>query len=120
MVYQLRKRDGRADSTSKGILVRSDGSTRMLQLADIVLSVEKTWQHPVSQIRYPASWRLQVPSEALDVRITPHLANQELNVSVRYWEGAVKVVGKQGTKALAGNGYVELTGYGEQRTNGTW
>jgi predicted secreted hydrolase len=115
MFYQLRKRDGSADSTSKGVLVRSDGSVRVLQVADISLSVETTWQHPVSQIRYPAAWRLQVPSEALDVRVTPHLADQELNVSVRYWEGAVKVVGKQGTKALAGNGYVELTGYGEQR-----
>jgi len=115
MFYQLRKRDGSADSTSKGVLVRSDGSVRVLQVADISISVETTWQHPVSQIRYPAAWRLQVPSEALDVRVTPHLADQELNVSVRYWEGAVKVVGKQGTKALAGNGYVELTGYGEQR-----
>ena len=38
------------------------------------------------------------------------MANQELFTTVRYWEGAVDVVGPAG---LAGRGYVELTGYAE-------
>ena len=37
--------------------------------------------------------------------------DQELDVSVRYWEGAVRVEGKAGLNKIAGSGYVELTGY---------
>ena len=36
-------------------------------------------------------------------------------MGVRYWEGAVTVVGRQAGRAVAGLGYVELVGYGERR-----
>jgi predicted secreted hydrolase len=39
------------------------------------------------------------------------LADQELDVSVRYWEGAVDVTGTRAGRTAAGVGYVELTGY---------
>jgi len=39
------------------------------------------------------------------------MLDQELNVSYIYWEGAVKVSGSYGGKAVEGAGYVELTGY---------
>ena len=34
-------------------------------------------------------------------------------VSLPYWEGAVKVAGTAGGAAVTGDGYVELTGYGQ-------
>ena len=34
-------------------------------------------------------------------------------MSYTYWEGAVRVTGTSGPKAVQGNGYVELTGYAE-------
>jgi predicted secreted hydrolase len=37
---------------------------------------------------------------------------QELDLSVRYWEGAVDVRGRLGQQAVQGVGYMELTGYG--------
>jgi len=43
----------------------------------------------------------------LDLEIAPVLADQELDVGTRYWEGAVVVAGK-----VAGRGYVEMVGYG--------
>ena len=37
--------------------------------------------------------------------------NQELDHAFRYWEGAVEARGTIADEAVAGHGYVELTGY---------
>ncbi|MDI3324467.1 lipocalin-like domain-containing protein [Pontibacterium granulatum] len=71
----------------------------------IQLEVRDHWRSP-SGIRWPSGWRLQIPEHDLDLTITPRQKNQENNLSVRYWEGAVKVTGSHN-----GQGYVELTGY---------
>jgi predicted secreted hydrolase len=39
------------------------------------------------------------------------MANQELNVSTVYWEGAVQFSGTLGGEPIQGRGYVEMTGY---------
>jgi predicted secreted hydrolase len=52
-----------------------------------------------------------VPSLALDVAVHPVLADQELKVSPRYFEGAVDVSGTRAGRPLGGRGYVELVGY---------
>ncbi|HBG29541.1 MAG TPA: carotenoid 1,2-hydratase, partial [Gammaproteobacteria bacterium] len=44
--------------------------------------------------------------------LRPILADQELNLAVRYWEGAVSARGEQNGRPITGQGYVELTGYG--------
>ncbi len=54
---------------------------------------------------------LELVKEGLSLEITPVLADQELNTTVRYWEGAVSVQGRQRDGMLGGVGYVELTGY---------
>ena len=56
---------------------------------------------------------MDIESEGLSLDIKPYLANQELNLSVRYWEGAVQVKGTSFGQPVSGDGYVELTGYGE-------
>ena len=43
----------------------------------------------------------------------PRLPDQELPLSIRYWEGAVSVTGTVSGEPAAGLGYVELTGYAE-------
>ena len=48
----------------------------------------------------------------LAVEIVPLVADQEMNVSFRYWEGAVEVRGVWGLDSVIGSGYAELTGYG--------
>jgi predicted secreted hydrolase len=60
-------------------------------------------------VRYPARWRLSVPSAELRLEIEPRQPDQELIVGARYWEGAVTVDGRP----VGGQGYVELVGYGE-------
>ena len=100
MLYQLRRSDGSADATSNGTLVGPKGESRRLGLADFDLQVLGRWKS------YPAGWRLRIPSAGIDLKIEPLLADQELDVSFRYWEGAVRIEGTS-----TGRGYVELTGY---------
>jgi predicted secreted hydrolase len=45
--------------------------------------------------------------------VAPRLADQELIVGTRYWEGAVAVRGTASGREVGGVGYVELVGYGE-------
>ena len=108
MFYLLRRRDGTVDPFSAGTLVAADGTARRLEAADVRIETLAHWTSPRSGVRYPARWRLSVPSAELRLEIEPRLADQELRVGPRYWEGAVGVAGSR-----AGQGYVELVGYGE-------
>ena len=113
MVYLLRRRDGTPDPLSAGTLVAADGTARRLEAADARIETLGHWTSPHSGVRYPARWRLSVPSAELRLEIEPRLADQELRVGTRYWEGAVTVTGSSGGRAIGGQGYVELVGYGE-------
>ena len=111
MVFQLRRADGSIDGFSSGTLIAPDGSTRTLGPGDFTLQPTGQWRSPRTGATYPSGWVLTVPTADLRLTITPHLADQEMNVSYAYWEGAVKADGTIGDKPLSGNGYVELTGY---------
>jgi predicted secreted hydrolase len=110
---QIRRADGTANPASFGKLTAADGSTTPLRAADIELEVTKYWNSPRSGARYPAAWALRVPQVGLNLTITPRVADQELPVSIIYWEGAVAMEGTTGATAepVTGRGYVELTGY---------
>jgi len=111
MVYQLRRRDGSVSPFTSGTLVLQDGSKRALSADQFEIIVRDTWLSPVSGAEYPSGWSLEIPSESISLTVTPVQPNQELNVSVRYWEGAVNLVGTASGEAISGVGYVELTGY---------
>ncbi|MEW6720450.1 MAG: lipocalin-like domain-containing protein [Thermodesulfobacteriota bacterium] len=113
MLYRLRRRDGTPDPFSAGTLVRADGSIRTLSAGDFGIETLAHWRSPASGIRYPSRWKLRVPSEGIALEAAPRVADQELRTFVRYWEGAVGVRGTSGGKPAEGEGYVELTGYGE-------
>jgi predicted secreted hydrolase len=113
MFYLLRRRDGAIDPFSAGTLVAADGTTRALAPGDVRVETLAHWTSPRSGVRYPARWRLSVPSAALRLEIEPRLADQELIVGTRYWEGAVAVTGAAAGRPIAGQGYVELVGYAE-------
>jgi len=112
MYYQLRRKDGSVDPASAGVWVGRDGNTRLLNQGEVSLESRKSWISPRGG-RYPASWRLRVERENLDLTIEPLLADQELDVTIRYWEGAVKITGERAGQPVSGYGYVELTGYAE-------
>ncbi|MEM7353075.1 MAG: lipocalin family protein, partial [Acidobacteriota bacterium] len=113
MVFQLRLEDGSVDPISHGTLVDIDGTTSHLSLADFTLEVLGTWRsrHGVT---YPAGWRLGLPGKSLELQLEPLLADQELDVTFRYWEGALGVTGTAGDQTIGARGYAELVGYDER------
>ena len=112
MYYQIRQQDGTPSPYTEGVLVAEDGTTTRLDPSDVELEVTDRWESPRGGT-YPAGWRLRIPGEDLSLRITPHFNDQELDVSVRYWEGAVRVDGAVDGQSITGQGYVEMTGYGD-------
>ncbi len=113
MVYRLRHADGSADSLSAGTLVRPGGGHTALRWgADVEMTSTGSWISPVDGAVYPSGWRVRLPGRGWDLRVEPVLADQELDLSFRYWEGAVAVRGTGASgAAVRGRGYVELTGY---------
>jgi predicted secreted hydrolase len=118
MYYQLRLEDGSPDPLSKGILVGEDGASTLLTSSDVDLSVLESWESPLDGTRYPSAWALRVPGEGVDLSVRPILRDQELNLTFRYWEGAVDVTGEGPDGPVAGRGYVELTGYADRASRG--
>jgi predicted secreted hydrolase len=112
-VYTIRRSDTSIDPYSRGLVVRPDGSTVSLKEGDFTIKNDSIWKSPASGAVYPSHWTLSVPSEHLVLDITPYIPDQELHVSFTYWEGAVKIEGEYNGKQVAGNGYVELTGYAQ-------
>jgi predicted secreted hydrolase len=111
MLFQLRRADGSVDGFSSGTLIAADGSTRTWGLGDFSIKVNHRWRSPRTGAEYPAGWTLSVPSADLRLTIAPWLADQEMDVSYAYWEGAVKAEGTRNGQRVAGTGYAELTGY---------
>jgi len=110
MIYRMRKADGSVLPLCAGTLVRADGTSRALAASEVTLAVEARWTSPHSKAEYPARWKLSIPSEKLELALTPRVPDCEIDGSrstgVRYWEGPVEVEGSS-----AGSGYAELTGY---------
>ena len=110
MYYQMRKNDGSPDVYSKGILIEKDGTSRSVKKEDLVLEVTDNWTGPSGE-KYPSGWSMKIPSMNIDLKITPSVKDQLMNVSIRYWEGSVMIEGIKNNSKVAGKGYAELTGY---------
>jgi len=111
MVYKLRTAAGIAAPESRATLIDTGGRTHLFGPPDFTLAPTGEWQSADGRARYPAGMRLQIPAAKVDLTIAPLLADQELTLAVRYWEGAVGVAGVEGGRTVSGNGYLELTGY---------
>jgi predicted secreted hydrolase len=114
MLYTLRRADGARDF-EKGTLRSADGRVTFLARGDFEVRATGAWTSPRTRATYPAGWEVHVPGHGIRVRVEPWVAAQE-NVArlpgLHYWEGAVQVLGADG--ARTGEGYVELTGYGDR------
>jgi predicted secreted hydrolase len=111
MYFQIRQKDGRIEPLSGGTLVMPDGSPRALTRDQVNVQVLDTWTSPQSGGVYPARWRVSIPSAAIQLTLTPYVADQEMRVSIVYWEGAVQITGNSNGAPVTGSGYVEMTGY---------
>jgi predicted secreted hydrolase len=118
MFYRLRRKDGTMDPYSAGTLLLNGGKAIRLSADDVRLQPLGHWQSPKGG-SYPVRWRLSIPSRALELTITPVLKDQELDLLVRYWEGAVDVTGSHSGRPVQGRGYLELAGYAKQANTET-
>ena len=114
MLYVIRDQQHRPISVF-GTAVAADGSAREIAASDISTQALGTWTSPHTGGIYPSSWQVTLATERVMLRIEPLLRDQELvtgaSTGVAYWEGAVTMTGTAGGAAVAGEGYVELTGY---------
>lgn len=110
-VFHLRRADGAVDPFSAGSFILADGTVRHLAYDDFQIVVDDTWRSPHTGAVYPARWTVTVPSLDIRLEVEPYLADQELNVSYSYWEGAVHFTGERAGRPVSGDGYAELTGY---------
>ncbi len=112
MLYQLRMRDGSADPNSSGTFVSKDGETAHISSDEFALTPTSFYSSPDTGARYPVSWRVEVPSQAIALDVTTPMENQELVwKSLAYWEGLIHVKGTCMRLPIRGHGYMELTGY---------
>jgi len=109
MYYRLRREDDSVDPLSSGSLVAAGGAQRPLGRDDVSVEVIERWTSETGTT-YPARWRIEVQGIEGTLEVVPVLDAQELDVSVRYWEGAVDVL--RGGEPV-GRGYVELAGYAD-------
>ena len=107
MLFQMRRRDGTVDDYNAGTLIESTGQARTLNADDFRLHVLERWHG------WPLTWQLTFPNGAVaeNLTIRAAFADQLMETSVRYWEGVVHVEDERGQRV--GDGYMELTGYGE-------
>lgn len=111
MFYRLRESDGGSSPFSGGTLIDRDGTVERLDSRDVELIATRHWTSQRSGATYPIAWRLSIPRYRTELVIEPVLESQEIELSVRYWEGAVRANGAVGDVGLTGVGYLELAGY---------
>ena len=111
MYYQIRNVDPDLAPQTTGSLVTPNGQKRDLDQGEVRLEVLEYWASPHTGARYPVQWTLAIPSEELEMDVITVFDDQEMTVSVQYYEGALQVSGKFRDEAIDGNGYIEMTGY---------
>ncbi len=115
MIYRLRRKDAPDSPWSSGTFVRQDGTTEHLTAVDFTATSDASWTSPRSGAVYPARWRIVVPKAAIDLRLKPAIADQELSTDrttrVTYYEGLIEGSGTRAGRPVRADGYAELVGY---------
>jgi predicted secreted hydrolase len=101
-----------------GSLTDSQGQRIDFDPNSITLTPLGQWSSPTTGVSYPSGWRLQSADGQVDIEVKPLRQNQELLLTILYWEGAAQVSGSINGQAVTGHGYVELTGYNQNSNQG--
>ena len=118
MVYQLRDENGRPSEFSSGTWVEKDGTSTQLKREDFIVKVLDRWKSPKTDVLYPSSWKISVPSRNFEVEVNPTVQEQELTTDkttyVTYWEGRCRFKGTLREAPVQGDAYTELVGYSHE------
>ncbi len=100
-----------------GTYVAPDGTVTDLPADSFTVTAAGSWTSPHSGATYPAAWHISIPSQQLSVDLAPTVSDQELDTrattGVIYWEGSQDVSATRAGVPVAGEAYVELTGYAD-------
>ncbi|MFP4543949.1 MAG: lipocalin-like domain-containing protein [Candidatus Kapaibacterium sp.] len=110
MYFQIRGADNRSVDFAKGTLIYPDGSTEMIKMQDAYAEALEYWDSPLGG-RYPVKWKITIPKKDILLETSAVINKQEMDLSLRYWEGAIDVKGTWGGERTTGMGYLEMTGY---------
>ncbi|HEY2544947.1 MAG TPA: lipocalin-like domain-containing protein [Candidatus Acidoferrum sp.] len=116
MLFHIRRKDGSVDPFSSATYIDAQGKSTHLRNTDFSLEpLAQSWTSPVTHGTYPIAWKIAVPKLEIALEAQTSLAAQELigktNIVPSYWEGAISLEGRRGSKPLSGVGYLEMTGY---------
>jgi predicted secreted hydrolase len=100
-------------SVYAGSLAYPDGRQVKLEDEDFELAALGQWTSDRTGLTYPAGWQARFPGAGIELTIEPLIADQEMEVSFVYYEGATVVRGQVDGQPVNGVGYVELTGYSD-------
>ncbi len=116
MLFKVRSKDSSSSEYIAGGIQRGEGN-KVLTKGDFTVIPVSTWTSPRSRASYPVAWRVQIPSESIDVTVSARVADCELDASdstanksskgesITYWEGPVA----SSDESVVG--YLEMTGY---------
>jgi predicted secreted hydrolase len=113
MYYQLRNADGSVSEFTTGSFIDPDGNKTIINPEDVELEVLDTWESPHSRSVYPSQWNIKIPKFDLELELVTLFPDQEMDVSVRYFEGTLGISGEMNEQQIRGNGFIEMTGYEE-------
>lgn len=109
MLFRLRDSLGESDF-SKGTIVLPNGNSVKLESSDFDLKVIES-NKLSSGISYPSKWNIKIPKYDIELICDVRVPDQEMKLSVKYYEGSITVKGRKKDRVINGSGYVELTGY---------
>jgi predicted secreted hydrolase len=111
MYYQIRNADASLKPQTTGTLVDPLGNTIDLEELEVKLDILEYWQSPHSGSRYPKRWTLEIPELDINLALGTLFEDQEMRVSVQYFEGNLGVSGQMRGEEVSGTGFIEMTGY---------
>ncbi|ESA33183.1 putative exported protein [Leptolyngbya sp. Heron Island J] len=114
MLYGLRQENGDLLDVSSGTYISATGETQSVDHTEWQIDVLDTWRSTTSKAVYPAHWHIEIPKLDLVLDGKSLIANQELNLSTTYWEGAVGFEGTVADQPVSAKGYIEMTGYADR------
>lgn len=112
MLFHIRDRSG-AVVSSRGSFIHADGRVEAFADGAVEATPQRLWTSAKTGVRYPLGWRLRSTRFDFELEVDSVQDAQELDTTVRYWEGAIDARGSVGGRAVQAEGYLELTGYGE-------
>ena len=115
MLFGIRDAEGGYGPDTFGTFVDAGGGARPIEPGGVTFRPGRRWRSEATEAEYPVEWQVTVPGLDLRLDVHPRLDAQEIftedGILPAYWEGAVRFAGEREGRAVAGVGYLEMTGY---------